>query len=174
MAKKQLGFLLDQRYCVGCQGCQTACQARNYSRPGESLREADSFEKKGKGPYIILGCLHCEKPACLEGCPVGAISKDEENGIVSTDYDVCIGCKNCTKVCPYGAPKYDEVDKVSHKCDLCKDRLEAGEKPACVEACPMKVLTYGDLSELDAVGVRDGHEFTIHDTNPSMRFIKRS
>ena len=174
MAKKQLGFLLDQRYCVGCQGCQTACQARNYSKPGESLREADSFEHKGKGPYITLGCLHCEKPACLEGCPVGAISKDEENGIVSTDYDVCIGCKNCTKVCPYGAPKYDDVDKVSHKCDLCKDRLEAGEKPACVEACPMKVLTYGELSELDAVGVRDGHDFTIHETNPSMRFIKRS
>ena len=173
MANKQLGFLLDQRYCIGCQGCETACQARNYSDPGESLRIADSFEQKDKGPYLTIGCLHCEKPACAESCPVGAITKDEETGIVSTDYKTCVGCKNCTKACPYGAPKYNENAGVSHKCDFCKDRLEAGEKPACVEACPMKVLTYGELSELEKLGTKEGHGFEVHSTNPSARFIMR-
>lgn len=170
---KQLGFLLDQRYCIGCQGCQTACQARNYSDPGEFLRTADSFELKDKGPYLSVSCNHCEKPACAENCPVGAISKDEETGIVSTDYKKCVGCKTCIEVCPYDAPKFNKEKEVSHKCDLCKDRLEAGEKPACVEACPMKVLTFGELSELDKVGVREGHNFVVHDTNPSIRFILR-
>lgn len=169
---KQLGFLLDQRYCIGCQGCQTACQARNYSDPGEFLRVTDSFEEM-EGPYLTVSCCHCEKPACEENCPVGAISKDPENGIVSTDYEKCIGCKMCIEVCPYNSPKFNEEAKKSHKCDFCKDRLEAGENPACVDACPMKVLTYGDISELDKVGVVDGHKFEVHPTIPSMRFILR-
>ena len=169
----QLGFLLDQRYCIGCQGCQTACEARNYSDPSESLRVAESFEIKEKGPYLTLGCSHCEKPICVEECPVGAISKDAETGIVSTNYGICVGCKHCTEVCPYHAPQYSKSRKVSMKCDFCKERLEAGEKPACVEACPMKVLTYGELSDLDKVGVREGHGFTVESTNPSIRFILR-
>ena len=48
---KQLGFLLDQRYCIGCQGCETACQARNNSDATESLRVAESFEIIDQGPY---------------------------------------------------------------------------------------------------------------------------
>ncbi|MGL5379513.1 4Fe-4S dicluster domain-containing protein [Clostridium sp.] len=170
---KQLGFLLDQRYCIGCQGCQTACQAANYSEPGEFLRVADNFEVKDNGPYLTVGCCHCEKPACAENCPVGAITKDAETGIVSTDYKTCVGCKTCIKVCPYDSPKFNETKKVSHKCDFCKDRLAAGEEPACVEACPVKVLTFGDLAELDKVGVKEGHDFTVEATNPSMRFIVR-
>jgi len=173
MATNQLGFLLDQRYCIGCQGCQTACQARNYSDPTEFLRVADSFELKDGGPYLTSACNHCEIPVCAQGCPVGAITKDEKTGIVKTDYEVCVGCKKCTKVCPYGAPKFNQNTHKSHKCDFCQDRLEAGEKPACVEACPVKVLTFGELSELDKVGVANGHGFTVHETNPSVRFIRR-
>ena len=168
---KQLGFLLDQRYCIGCQGCQTACQARNYSEPGEFLRKADSFELVDKDTYISVSCNHCEKPACLEGCPVEAISKDPDTGIVITDYKMCIGCKNCIKVCPYDAPTYNAQAIKSRKCDFCKDRQEAGEQPACVEACPMKVLTYGDLAELDKLGVKEGIGFKVEATNPSIRFI---
>lgn len=170
---KQLGFLLDQRYCIGCQGCQTACEARNNSKPGESLRTAESFEKKDKGPYLTIACSHCEKPACLENCPVGAISKDAENGIVSTDIKACVGCKTCISACPYNAPKFNKDKFVSFKCDFCKDRLKAGEEPACVEACPVKVLTYGDLEELDKLGVKEGHSFTVENVNPSIRFILR-
>ena len=168
---KQLGFLLDQRYCIGCQGCQTACQVRNNSIPGEFLRVADNFEEIDNGPYLTLSCCHCEKPACLEKCPVKAISKDPENGIVLIDYDKCVGCQLCVKACPYDAIKFNKEERKVHKCDFCKDRLEAGEKPACVEACPMKVLTFGDISNLDKIGSKEGHGFEVHAINPSVRFI---
>lgn len=168
---KQLGFLLDQRYCIGCQGCQTACQARNNSAPGEFLRVADNFELVDKEVYISVSCHHCENPPCVSGCPVGAITKDPETGIVSTDYETCIGCQNCIEVCPYDAPKYNAEKKVAMKCDLCKDRLDNGEVPACVEACPMKVLIHGDMAKLDVAGSREGVGFTVHDTNPSIRFV---
>lgn len=168
---KQLGFLLDQRYCIGCQGCQTACQARNNSEPTEFLRVADNFERMNGGPYLSMSCNHCEKPACAEVCPVGAISKNPENGIVATDLELCIGCKACIGACPYDAPKYSETDKKSHKCDFCQDRLAAGLEPACVEACPVKVLTFGELEELEKQGIKEGHNFEVHATAPAFRFI---
>jgi Fe-S-cluster-containing dehydrogenase component len=38
--------------------------------------------------------------------------------------------------CPYDVPKYSERLGIVRKCDLCHDRLVAGEAPACVQACP--------------------------------------
>lgn len=165
----QLGFLLDQRYCIGCQGCQTACQQRNASAPGEFLRTADSFELSDKTTYITQACFHCEQPTCMDVCPVDAISKNASNGIVKTDYDLCIGCKACIKVCPYDAPVYNETLNKSHKCDLCSDRIAMGADPACVESCPMKVLKYGELASMEGIAQGDG--FVIEATIPSARFI---
>ncbi|ONI40279.1 hypothetical protein AN640_08830 [Candidatus Epulonipiscium fishelsonii] len=168
----QLGFLLDQRYCIGCQGCETACQARNEAPIGISLRTADSFEYKESAPFLTVSCSHCEEPACVATCPVKAITKNPENGIVKTDYAICIGCKACIAVCPYGAPKYSEDKKVSMKCDFCADRQAAGENPACIDGCPVKVLTFGELESLG--GEKSTEEFEYSEkTKPAFRFIKK-
>ena len=167
----QYGFLFDQRYCIGCQACQTACQVRNDSPVGTSLRHAVSFEDVPEGPFMTVGCNHCESPACVANCPTGAMTKDDETGIVSVDKDVCIGCGTCANSCPYDAPVIDRETSVSTKCDLCADRLAKGELPACVNACPVKVLTYGDLAELDAQGVKEAPGFTVENTSPAIRFI---
>ncbi len=170
----QLGFLLDQRYCIGCQGCQSACQQRNASIPGEFLRTADNFEKSDKKEFITQSCFHCEIPACANVCPVSAITKDSDTGIVWTDYETCIGCKACIKACPYNAPVYNEEKNVSHKCDLCRDRIAQGAKPACVDACPVKVLSVGTMEEISTPETtKYGAGFVYEDTKPSARFIVR-
>ena len=34
------------------------------------------------------------------------------------------------------------------KCDGCLDRLEKGGAPICVEACPQRAISFGEISEL--------------------------
>ena len=46
---------------------------------------------------ISAACMHCENPACVDVCPTSAMQKDE-NGIVTINGDVCIGCRYCAHV----------------------------------------------------------------------------
>ncbi|MCL1797634.1 MAG: 4Fe-4S dicluster domain-containing protein [Eggerthellaceae bacterium] len=168
----QIGFLFEQKYCIGCQACQMACQVRNQTAVGLYPRVADNADHKLIGPFISLACNHCEAPACLAGCPVGALQKREDDGIVTHDLEVCTGCMICVNLCPYGACKENADTGKIIKCDLCVARLDNDDEPACVLSCPLKVLTVGTLEENEAAGgVQEGVGFTIEPTGPSTRFI---
>jgi len=132
-----------------------------------------NFEYDPEGPFLTQTCYHCENPPCVAVCPVAAITKRREDGIVITDIDTCIGCRRCVSACPYSAPKFNQVTNKAEKCDLCLSRLDEGDIPACVENCPVQALVHGDLQELEARGgVRQGDNFTVHTAvNPSIRFI---
>jgi anaerobic dimethyl sulfoxide reductase subunit B (iron-sulfur subunit) len=82
-----------------------------------------------------------------DGCPARAIEK-REDGIVLIDPAKCLGCRYCEWACPYGAPQFDEAAGVMTKCDLCADLVERGGRPACVAACPMRALDFGEIEEL--------------------------
>ena len=97
-----------------------------------------------------VSCNHCASPACVANCPTGAMYKDEETGVVLHDDEMCIGCETCVGACPYGEPVYMEDEGIVRKCDACYLLREKGESPACVAACPMRCLDFGDLEELKA------------------------
>ncbi len=101
---------------------------------------------------VTTACHHCVEPACLVGCPVDAYEKDPVTGIVRHLDDQCIGCSYCTWTCPYEVPRFNERLGIVRKCDLCSDRLGAGEAPACVQACPTGAIAVGvvDVAELVA------------------------
>ena len=86
----------------------------------------------------------------MEVCPAGATYINEEDGTVQHDDEACIGCGYCVKACPYGHPVLIEELNVVHRCDGCIDLRAAGEKPACVAACPMRALDFGPIEELRA------------------------
>ena len=105
-----------------------------------------------KVSFLSISCLHCQNPPCLSSCPVSAIHKREEDGIVLVDPEICLGkesCGLCEKACPYEIPRFNPSCELKmEKCDLCFDRLDQGKRPICVEACPMHALDAGPLKVL--------------------------
>ena len=157
----QIGFYFDQSRCTGCYTCIIACKDWHDNmgtEPQNWIRV--SATEKGKFPtlslsYLFTPCLHCAEPPCIPACPVEAITKREEDGIVVVDREVCLGSASCgapcQEVCPYDAPKFDpEPDDKMQKCDLCLERRAEKKKPICVEACIMRALDAGPLDELKA------------------------
>jgi NAD-dependent dihydropyrimidine dehydrogenase PreA subunit len=71
------------------------------------------------------------------------------DGTVQHRDDLCIGCGRCVHHCPYGAPTLNRYTGYAQKCDACAERRAEGRQPACVEACPMRALHFGDLEELE-------------------------
>ncbi len=148
----QLGFYYDMTVCTGCKVCQIACKDVNDLDTGTLFRTVYKFEG-GEFPNpwaynLSISCNHCAHPKCVENCPTGALYKREKDGIVMHDREKCIGCRLCTWSCPYGAPKYIEKLGKSGKCTFCANLLDKGESPACVSACQMRALQFGDIEEL--------------------------
>ena len=152
--KNPQGFYFNQQACIGCRTCQVACKDKNDLEVGYLFRRVESFEV-GEFPkpatfHYSGACNHCHTPACVEVCPAGATYINEEDGTVQHDDEACIGCGYCVKACLYGHPVLIEELNVVHRCDGCIDLRAAGEKPACVAACPMRALDFGPIEELRA------------------------
>lgn len=149
----QMGFYFDQTACIGCKTCQVACRDKNaLYNVGEIFRRVETVEV-GTFPSVryygaSISCNHCERPACVANCPSGAMYKDEDEGVVLHDDGMCIGCETCVSACPYGEPVYLEDEGIVRKCDSCVMLRKKGENPACVAACPMRALDFGDLVDL--------------------------
>ncbi|WP_435747781.1 4Fe-4S dicluster domain-containing protein [Nocardioides sp. SYSU DS0663] len=98
-------------------------------------------------------CKHCTHAACLDVCPTGSLFRSEFGTVVVQD-DICNGCGYCVPACPYGVidrrkgPDGSKNVGIAQKCTLCYDRLDAGQAPACAQACPTQSIQYGDVEEL--------------------------
>ena len=137
---EQYRFHFDMSRCIGCKCCVVACNEQNGNPAVINWRRVGEIEggwyPKASRHYLSMGCNHCVEPTCLEGCPVDAYTKDPATGIVRHSADACIGCQYCTWNCSYGVPQYNPERGVVGKCDMCHGRLEQGQSPACVSACP--------------------------------------
>lgn len=97
--------------------------------------------------YLPRLCNHCTKPACLEACPVRAIYKREQDGIVLVDEDKCQGFRLCNRACPYDKVYFNHVTRKSQKCIFCFPRVEQGVAPACARQCPGRLRFVGFLED---------------------------
>lgn len=101
------------------------------------------------GVYVRHLCRHCESPACVSVCPVGAFEKTSAGSVVY-DAEKCMGCRYCMLACPFQVPRYEwnQTAPKIQKCDLCQDRITEGLPPACVEVCPTGATIFGDRDEI--------------------------
>lgn len=143
-------WLIDQRKCIGCHACSTACKSENEV-PLSVDRTWVKYVEKGTFPnaqrhFGVLRCNHCAKPPCVDICPVTAMFQ-RKDGIVEFNSDACIGCKACIAACPYDAIYIDPENGTAAKCNFCSHRLDVGLEPACVTVCPEEALVFGDLDD---------------------------
>ena len=147
---EQYAFEVDLDSCTGCKACVSACHSLNGLDENETWRDVGLLiGGTPAAPYqqtVTTACHHCADPACMTGCPVLAYEKDPRTGIVRHLDDQCIGCQYCVLKCPYDVPKYNERLGIIRKCDMCHQRLSAGEAPACVQACPTQAISIVTVS----------------------------
>ncbi len=165
---EQYRFHFDATVCVGCHCCEVACNEQNNNPADIKWRRVGEMEG-GEFPafsqlFNSMSCNHCIDPECLIGCPTNSYIKIEETGIVIHEDDSCIGCQYCTWNCPYGVPTYHEERNIVTKCHMCHERLDVGQTPACVQACPSGAIM------IEPVNIKEWLEEEI-DTQANMPFL---
>lgn len=182
---REFSVLFDANRCIGCKLCQITCKKVNNLPPDNDVVSlsattltfvdfkniSSDLEKPDIKP-VKRQCMHCEEPACVSVCPVGALFK-KENGVVAYDPHKCIGCRYCMTACPFEIPKYN-WDSAEPKINKCAAQcLDDGTRnqPACVQVCPVQALQYGDRNTLLALAHdridknRDKYAGTIYGEN---------
>jgi Fe-S-cluster-containing dehydrogenase component len=146
--RPKYGMVIDASQCVNCKSCIIACQLENNVPPGFNRAWIKEYSQDhGIKPHFQPGnCMQCDRPTCVDACPVGATYKNKD-GRVIIDSAKCIACGFCIPACPYNARFIHPVSKVADKCDFCGTRLEQGLEPACVVVCPTGARVFGDLND---------------------------
>jgi Fe-S-cluster-containing dehydrogenase component/formate-dependent nitrite reductase membrane component NrfD len=148
-----MGFVLDQRSCIGCHACTVACKQEHDVELGV-FRTWVKYIEQGTFPdarryFSVMRCNQCDAAPCVAVCPVTALFR-REDGIVDFDPERCIGCKACLNACPYDALYIEPDSQTAAKCNFCAHRVDQGLRPACEIVCPTQAIISGDLDDPDS------------------------
>jgi formate dehydrogenase beta subunit len=163
-----IAMLYDATVCIGCKACVAACSTANGLIPDTTLSgglwqmptdlnpQTKNIimlykETDGSGQsFVKRQCMHCLDPACVAGCPFGALYKGAK-GVVQWEGSKCIGCRYCEISCPFDVPRFEwtKFNPKIVKCEFCNEqRLSGGKEPACTDVCPTHAVKFGTREEL--------------------------
>ena len=175
----RFALLIDMSRCNGCYGCFMACRDEfcgNDHLPYSAAqpysghfwmrlieRERGSYPKV-KTSYIKVPCMHCDEAPCVRRHPDKVYKRPD--GIVIIDPVKAKGSREVVESCPYNAIFWNEEARLPQKCTLCAHLLDQGwTRPRCVEVCPTRALTFGDLDDPEsevAKRIAEGHAEVFH------------
>jgi len=101
-------------------------------------------------------CRKCEDAPCIEVCPVDALEKDED-GIIERHTNLCISCKSCVTICPFGT-MMTQFFKHHRNRDHLYDLTDEKDVEKFVKACPSGTVTFTDSGEW-----HEGHIYSLNE-----------
>lgn len=168
------GFVIDLTKCVGCHMCQIGCKdehcgncwtpyAQEQPESGQFWLEVQQKER-GQRPqvkvsYMPTPCMHCENAPCVAAANDGAVYR-RDDGLVIIDPVKSKGQKQIVDACPYHKIYWNEELEIPQKCTGCAHLLDGDQPistPRCVDNCPVDVIQFGELDELDLEGAEVWH-----------------
>ncbi|MCL2757242.1 MAG: 4Fe-4S dicluster domain-containing protein [Coriobacteriia bacterium] len=141
---KQL--ILRPEKCVDCRTCELVCSYHHHQQFNPTLSAIKVVDFPEDVLTVPFMCLHCDEPACVDACPVEALTKQADGTVLYNPED-CTLCQSCVEACPTGGITYSAKADCILKCDLCSGN------PQCVEWCAPKAIDYLD-SDDDNVGYK--------------------
>lgn len=128
--------------CVGCRICEQWCSHSHGHMVSPSTTRIRVVRIHHKYRNVPVVCRQCGRPACIDACRFGALSRSARTGAIIVDEKKCTACRLCVEACPYGAVNYDDRETVVRICDLCQGA------PQCVAHCPEHAIEYRDGTSL--------------------------
>jgi len=90
-------------------------------------------------------CRKCEDAPCIGVCPTDALEKDEA-GIITRYTNLCVSCKSCVTICPFGTTMTDFFKHHRNR-DLFYDLKDKNELEKFIRACPEGTVSLVDSNE---------------------------
>jgi Fe-S-cluster-containing dehydrogenase component len=90
-------------------------------------------------------CRKCKDSPCINVCPADALEKDED-GVVTRHTNLCVSCKSCVTICPFGTMMTDFFKHHRNK-DFFYDLKDEKEMEKFIEACPSGTAAITDAEE---------------------------
>ena len=145
-------LIVDPDKCTGCRICEMYCSLHKTNTCNPSRSRVNVIKWEEENIMVPVMCQHCQEPVCALVCPVNAIRRDRETGLVATDPNLCVHCHMCIVACPFGGPSLDPVEDKVIRCNLCQDE-EGGS--ICAQVCPTGAITF---VRADRVGMKKKRE----------------
>jgi Fe-S-cluster-containing hydrogenase component 2 len=101
-------------------------------------------------------CRKCEDAPCITACPAEALEKDSE-GVINRHTNLCISCKSCVTICPFGTMMTDFFKHHRNK-DFYYDLTDSKEIEKFISACPPGTILLTDVRESPADNI-----YTLND-----------
>jgi Fe-S-cluster-containing hydrogenase component 2 len=105
----------------------------------KTIRELASFR---------YTCRKCEDAPCINVCPADALEKDAQ-GIIKRHTNLCISCKSCVTICPFGTIMTDFFHHHRNK-DLFYDLTDNNDLERFIKASPEGTVIVTNAEESPA------------------------
>ncbi|MFB0550975.1 MAG: 4Fe-4S dicluster domain-containing protein [Nitrososphaeria archaeon] len=129
-------LVVDPEKCTGCRICEPVCSLAHGGACNPAEARIGVVNWYCEGISVPMVCQHCEKPPCTEVCPTNALKRNSETGAILIDPGLCMGCRMCLVVCPFGALSLKDGEEIPIKCDLCNGEAK------CASFCPTGAIQY--------------------------------